>query len=98
MSAMALYRQPRPRYMLKVRPGRYTEQVNIFTPLTLEGVSSGNSDRAVIAAAGANLASNIDSIFGEPIVAQVLADAAGTVNISNITVDGLGNNQNNLVV
>jgi parallel beta-helix repeat protein len=83
---------------VKVCPGTYTEQVNIFTPLTLEGVSSGNSDRAVIAAAGASLASNIDSIFGDPIVAQVLADAAGTVNISNITVDGSGNNQNNLVV
>jgi len=82
---------------VKVCPGTYPEQVNIFKPLTLEGVQSGNSDRAVIAAAGAILASNIDSIFGDPIVAQVLADAAGTVNISNITVDGTGNNQNGLV-
>lgn len=82
---------------VKVCPGTYPEQVNIFTPLTLVGISSGNSDRVVITATGANLASNIDSIFGDPIVAQVLADAAGTVNITNITVDGTGNNQNNLV-
>lgn len=82
---------------VNVCPGTYAEQVNIFIPLTLKGVISGNSGRAVISASGANLSSNVDSIFGDPIVAQVLADAAGTVNISNITVDGLGNNQNNLV-
>jgi hypothetical protein len=82
---------------VKVCPGIYAEQVNIFIPLTLAGITSGNGDRAVIAAAGASLVSNIDSIFGDAVVAQVLADASGTVNISNITVDGTGNNQNNLV-
>jgi hypothetical protein len=83
---------------IKVCPGKYPEQVNIFTPLTLEGVSSGNSDRAVLTVPCSTcLSSNIDSIFGDPVVAQVLADAGGTVNISNITVDGTGNNQNNLV-
>jgi len=50
---------------VKVCPGTYAEEVNIFTPLTLMGVRIGNSDRVVIAAAGANLFSNIDSIFGE---------------------------------
>jgi parallel beta-helix repeat protein len=80
-----------------VCPGTYAEQVNIFTPLTLKGVISGNSGRAIITVPSCCLASNVDSIFGDPIVAQVLADAAGTVNISNITVDGAGNNQNNLV-
>ena len=81
---------------VKVCPGTYPEQFIISTPLTLEGVVSGNSDRVVIAAAGANLASNVDSIFGDPVVAQVLV-IAGPVNISNITVDGTGNNQNSLV-
>jgi hypothetical protein len=80
-----------------VAAGSYAEQVNIFTPLTLEGVISGNSGRAVITVPSTGLFSNIDSIFGDPIVAQVMADAAGTVNISNITVDGSENNQNNLV-
>jgi parallel beta-helix repeat protein len=80
-----------------VCPGLYSEQVNIFTPLTLEGVISGNSGRAVITVPSAGLSSNVDSIFGDPVVAQVLAAAVGTVNISNIIVDGSGNNQNNLV-
>jgi parallel beta-helix repeat protein len=81
---------------VKVCPGVYPEQVNIFTPLTLEGISSGNLDLVLITAFG-GLASNLDSIFGDPIVAQVMANATGTVNISNITVDGTGNNQNGLV-
>ncbi len=59
-----------------VCPGLYSEQVNIFAPLTLEGVISGNSGRAVITVPSAGLSSNIDSIFGDPVVAQVLADAA----------------------
>jgi parallel beta-helix repeat protein len=80
-----------------VCPGSYPEQVNIFTPLTLEGVISGNSGRAVIAVPSAGLFSNVDSIFGDAVVAQVLAAAAGTVNIGNITVNGQGNNQNHLV-
>ena len=81
-----------------VCPGTYAEQVNIFKPLTLKGVASANRDRAVITVPCSTcLFSNIDSIFGDPIVAQVLADATGTVNISNVTVDGSGNNQGSLV-
>ncbi|HEX6502396.1 MAG TPA: right-handed parallel beta-helix repeat-containing protein [Terriglobales bacterium] len=82
--------------VVKVCPGTYAEQFIINTPLTLQGVKSGNSDRAVITASGANLSSNVDSIFGDPVAAQVLV-LSGPVNISNITLDGTGNNQNNLV-
>jgi parallel beta-helix repeat protein len=81
---------------VKVCPGTYAEQFIINTPLTHEGVLSGNSDRAVITANGANLSSNVDSIFGDAVVAQVLV-LTGPVNISNITVDGTGNGQNSLV-
>lgn len=81
---------------VKVCPGTYAEQFIINTPLTLTGVGSGNSDRAVITANGANMSSNEDSIFGDPVAAQILV-LTGPVNISNITVDGTGNNQNFLV-
>lgn len=76
-----------------VCPGTYPEQVTIATPLTLEGVSSANSDQAIVAVPGGGLVANVTDIFSRSYAAQVLVNTGGTgaVNIINITVDGTGN-------
>lgn len=74
-----------------VCPGTYPEQVIITIPLTLQGISSGNSDQAVVAVPGTGSSANVTSIFGESVAAQILV-MASPVNITNITVDGTGNN------
>jgi hypothetical protein len=77
-----------------VCPGTYAEQVNITTPLTLSGVASGDSDRPIIVPPATGMVVNASSsALGESlaVAAQVLV-TAGPVNISNITVDGTGNN------
>ena len=71
-----------------VCPGTYAEQVIIAQPLTLQGVSSGNSAQAVITVPGGGLAT-ITSIFGQILSPQVEV-TTGPVNITNITVDGTG--------
>jgi parallel beta-helix repeat protein len=73
-----------------VCPNTYPEQFTISTPLTLQGVSSGNSARAVITVPSGGLAVSLTSIFGETVAAQVLV-TSGPVNIIDITVDGTGN-------
>jgi len=69
--------------------GSYPEQVTISQPLTLEGVANGNSGRAVISVPPGPLATNVTSIIGQSLFAQVLVQA-GPVNITGITVDGTG--------
>jgi hypothetical protein len=76
-----------------VCPGTYPEQVTIAQPLTLQGVSVGDSGQVIVAVPAAGLSMNTTSIRGTPIAAQVLV-TAGPVNITNITVDGTGNNLN----
>jgi pectin methylesterase-like acyl-CoA thioesterase len=77
---------------VQVCPGTYAEQVTIPTPLTLVGISNGNSDDVVITVPTSGLTS-VPGAFGDTVFAQVTADAglAGSVNISNITLDGTGN-------
>ena len=69
--------------------GSYPEQVTISQPLTLEGVANGNSGRAVISVPPGPLSTNVTSIIGQSLFAQVLVKA-GPVNITGITVDGTG--------
>ena len=77
-----------------VCPGTYPEQVTISTPLTLQGIVSGNSDRAVITVPSSGLVVNVTSIVnGLAYAAQVLV-TTGPVHISDMTVDGTGNNLN----
>ena len=75
-----------------VCPGAYPEQVTITQPLTLQGIASNNSNRAVITInANGNLAPNVTSVIGEYLYAQVLVQSVnppGPVNIIGITVDG----------
>ena len=83
-----------------VCPGTYPEQVVINQPLTLQGIISGNSGRAIITVPGsANGAPSLQvnsqsGVFGAPVAAQVLVqNVTGNVNISDITVDGTGGQQ-----
>lgn len=79
--------------IVEVCPGTYREQVTIGEPLTLEGVSFGTAGRAVIAVPTTGMVVNATSLFGGlPVAAQVLVIVgSGTINISNLTVDGSGN-------
>lgn len=71
--------------------GSYPEQVTITQPLTLEGVVNGNFGRAVISVPPGPLSTNVTSIIGQSVYAQVLVLAGpGPVNITDITVDGTG--------
>jgi Periplasmic copper-binding protein (NosD) len=76
-----------------VCPGVYPEQVTITQPLFLQGVADSNLDQAVITVPSSGLATNVTSIFGEAVAAQVLVQNTGPVNITNIIVDGTGGDQ-----
>jgi hypothetical protein len=82
---------------IQVCPGIYPEQVTIISPLTLQGISFGNADRAVITInPNGILTPNVTSITGESLYAQVLVinvQPPGPVNIIGMTVDGTGGTQ-----
>src|SRR5215472_5804576 len=67
-----------------VCPGTYNEQVQITQPVTLEGVSSGDSAQAIIAPPAGGLTINAMDDFFNPVAAQVWANnvVSGVVNIS----------------
>jgi hypothetical protein len=74
--------------------GSYPEQVTITQSLTLEGVANGNSGRTVVSIPSGSLSTNVISITGQSLFAQVLVQPPTmntvTVNLTNITVDGTG--------
>jgi hypothetical protein len=82
-----------PHSTVLVCPGVYPEQVTISQPLNLQGIANNNIDQSVITIPGGILTGNVTSIFTETVFAQVLVQTSGTVNISNITVDGTGGDQ-----
>lgn len=75
-----------------VCPGTYAEQVTISQPLDLEGLSSGQSDQVIVAATE-GLTTNVTTLSGTPLAAQILV-TSGPVTIHKITVDGAGNGLN----
>src|SRR5271168_712990 len=79
---------------VNVCPGTYPEQVIIDKRLTLQGVTSGTLNQAVVTApAGGIVANTVSLATAYPIAAQIYVhDTARTVTISNLTVDGSGNN------
>jgi Periplasmic copper-binding protein (NosD) len=80
-----------PPNVVKVCAGRYSEQVVITFPVTLEGVPAGNSDQAVIAVPPGQLSGFNDGL-GDFLSAQVsVLQTQGEVNLTNLTVDGTGN-------
>jgi hypothetical protein len=81
-----------PPTVVQVCPGTHNEQVTITQAVTLEGISSGDSDQAVIAPPTGGLTANAMDDFGDSLAVQLWVDnASGPVNISNLTVDGTGN-------
>jgi len=74
---------------VEVCPGTYAEQVFITQSLTLKGIASGNTSDVIITVPVSGL-TVISDVFGDQIAAPV-AVTAGSVNISNLTVDGTGN-------
>ena len=72
-----------------VCPGTYPEQVFITYPLTLKGITNGNSSRAVVAIPSGGL-STTSSLFTSGTVGGQIEVTASPVNISNLTVDGTG--------
>jgi hypothetical protein len=93
-----------PNSTIEVCPGVYPEQFTISQPLTLRGIVVGNAARAVITvpisitgapSLQANTVSQETGVYlgGDfPFAAQVLVQTAGPVNITDITIDGSGNN------
>ncbi len=77
---------------VEVCPGTYAEQVYIVgKPLTLKGITDGNSNQVVITVPSTGLGTTTDLLNSEILAPQVyVATDAGPVNISNITVDGTG--------
>jgi len=79
---------------IKICPGTYHEQVAINQPVTLTGIQYGTQDAVVILPPATGLVANTVDLdnLALPIAAQVwVHDTAGPVNISNLTVDGTGN-------
>jgi len=81
---------------IDVCPGNYPEQVVINKNLALKGVAdpSSNQDAAVVISPADGVVANTTSLSsGQPIAAQILVTSPATaVSISNMTVDGSGNN------
>jgi Protein of unknown function (DUF1565) len=88
----ALQATPRPN-VVEVCPGTYAEQVVITFPVALEGIQANNSTQAIISVPSGGLVVNATTEYGASLAAQVLVEnVSGAVNLSNLTVDGTGNN------
>jgi parallel beta-helix repeat protein len=81
---------------IRVCPGNYPEQVVIKRNLTLTGISADNGDNPVLVVPSAGFVANTNSLTnGSPIAAQILVQSPATeVTISDLAVDGSGNNLN----
>jgi hypothetical protein len=67
--------------------------VTISQALNLQGVADSNLDEAIITIPSGGLTTVVPSIFGGNVAAQILVQATGMVNITNITTDGAGGDQ-----
>jgi hypothetical protein len=75
-----------------VCPGTYQEQVVITQAVTLEGISTGDSDQAVIVPPSGGLTNTAADDLGNTLFYQVwVNNASGPVNVSKLTIDGTGN-------
>jgi parallel beta-helix repeat protein len=73
-----------------VCPGTYPEQVVISQPLTLQGVTYGTGNAAVITVPGGGLVKNGTSTLFGPVSAQLLVENTVGVTVSDIAIDGAG--------
>jgi hypothetical protein len=84
-----------PPNVVEICPGTYPEQILILGAVTLEGISDGTSTGATISVPAGGLVSNTGNDLGDAMAVQVqIVNTAGTgeINLSNLTVDGTGNN------
>ena len=84
----ALAATPAPNFVY-VCPGTYPEQVVITKPVTLEGIYTSNAGQAFITAPAGGLGTD-NPCYPELGTAQVCVSSTGTVNLTNLTVDGSG--------
>jgi hypothetical protein len=81
----ALNASPSPN-VIEVCPGTYPEQIVIDIPVTIEGISADNATGATITVPPGGLQDSFANL-----AVQVLVQANGEVNLSNLTVDATGN-------
>jgi hypothetical protein len=72
---------------ISVCPGIYPEQVTINKSFIIKGFTSGNNGAAIITAPSGGMVQNATGIYGDPIEAQIYAQGAITVTISDLTLD-----------
>jgi parallel beta-helix repeat protein len=75
-----------------VCPGNYPEQVIISQPLTLEGITDGTGNAAVISVPAGGLVQNGTSNSFGPVAVQLLVQNTVGVSIKDLIVDGSGGN------
>ena len=83
-----------PASTILICPGSYPEQIVISKPLTLRGITSGNSANPTITVPSGGLTASVTLLSnGVTMYYQVLAQGSGTdqINIENIAVNGNGN-------
>lgn len=73
---------------IDICPNTYKEQLTITTPVTLQGIANGTNDSVVLNPPG--VMEQNGSLGPYAIYAQIIAQDAGTVNISGLTIDGNG--------
>ena len=78
--------------VIDVCPGTYAEQVVITQPLTLQGITDGTGNAAVIAVPGGGLVQNGTSASFGPVAVQLLVENTVGVIVKNVIVDGAGSN------
>ena len=78
---------------VSVCPGTYPEQVTILKNLTLKGLSLSGAGAAAIVRPAAGFQANATSSIWGSLAAQILVQQATAVTVSNIEVDGGGQNQ-----
>lgn len=93
----ALNASPAPN-TVEVCPGDYPEQITITKPVTLEGISAGNEAQVRIVTPPGGLIINANVYTGEtvldPAAVQIYVNnASGSVNLSNLHVNGIANGQ-----
>jgi len=81
---------------VEVCPGQYPEQITITKPVTLEGISEGNAAQARIVTPAGGLTLNADVYTGDsvpdPAAVQIyVKNVSGTVNLTNLQVNGIAN-------
>jgi Right handed beta helix region len=78
---------------VQVCPGTYPEQVAITHPVTLEGIAASNADQVHIVPPAGGLTVNATVNDELPAAAQIyVKNVNGTVNVSDLYVDGSQNN------